>query len=398
MPSAPFSSPDRHRVAILVLGMHRSGTSALTWLLGEMGARLPDDAIASSEDNRKGYWESVGLVAADDALIRAAGSSWFDPRALDLSRVPPLLLAERLEPVRAAIVDGWGEAPLLAIKDPRQCRFVPTIVAQLDALGIGARAVLMLRGAGEVASSLLRRDATVEHYGSLLWLRHMLDAERDTRALPRAIVSYEGLMADWRGTAARIAPLLGKDGWAPADGGAVVDAFIDPQLRHYIAQEYASPGPIGELIAVAERAFAALLRADDDVAREALDRVRDRWSAMPWLEGDIVHDELRHRRVPAATPETSPRPTVPADPAPESLSASVQPEPEPDMGADAELVRASGLFDGDWYRATYPDAAASGLDPVTHYLRIGAAKGYNPNPLFDTGYYARQMARRGAIA
>ena len=390
MPIAPPPSPDRHRVAVLVLGMHRSGTSALAWLLGEMGATLPRDAIAASDENSKGYWESVGLVEADDALIRAAGSSWFDPRALDLARVPPPLLAERLDRVRAAIVAGWGEASLLAIKDPRQCRFVPAVVDELGALGIGTRAVLMLRGAGAVAASLLRRDATVTPYGLLLWLRHMLDAERDTRALPRAIVSYDGLLADWRATAARIAPLLGRESWSPGDGGARVDAFVDPRLRHHADRDAALPGPVGTLVAAAEQAFAALIRADDDAARGALDQVRDRWAAMPWLEGDIVHDELRHRRVPARPPVTT-DPVAPAPPAPAD-------EPAPDADGDAALIRASGLFDGDWYRATYPDAAASGLDPVTHYLRIGAAKGYNPNPLFDTGYYARQMARRGPIA
>ena len=58
------------------------------------------------------------------------------------------------------------------------------------------------------------------------------------------------------------------------------------------------------------------------------------------------------------------------------------------------MIRDSGLFDEAWYCATYPDAAAAGLDPVEHYLTIGAPRGYNPNPLFDTGFYARQMARR----
>jgi hypothetical protein len=68
--------------------------------------------------------------------------------------------------------------------------------------------------------------------------------------------------------------------------------------------------------------------------------------------------------------------------------------PAADPSGDADLIRNSGLFDADFYRARYPDAATSGLDPVDHYLRIGAAKGYDPSPLFDTGYYARQMARR----
>jgi SAM-dependent methyltransferase len=57
--------------------------------------------------------------------------------------------------------------------------------------------------------------------------------------------------------------------------------------------------------------------------------------------------------------------------------------------ARAEL-RASGLLDADWYRARYPDVAASGMDPALHYLRYGAAEGRDPSPGFDTrGYLAR---------
>lgn len=48
------------------------------------------------------------------------------------------------------------------------------------------------------------------------------------------------------------------------------------------------------------------------------------------------------------------------------------------------------LFDGDYYRETYPDVAESGDDPFEHYLRQGWAEGRNPAPLFHTEYYLEQ--------
>ena len=57
------------------------------------------------------------------------------------------------------------------------------------------------------------------------------------------------------------------------------------------------------------------------------------------------------------------------------------------LTAQAEAVRASGLFDEVWYLRTYPDVARSGLDSVQHYLRFGAAEGRNPSALFDTQWY-----------
>ena len=54
---------------------------------------------------------------------------------------------------------------------------------------------------------------------------------------------------------------------------------------------------------------------------------------------------------------------------------------------DIALLRASPLFDGDWYRARYGDVALSGLSPEQHYLRIGAALGRDPGPDFSTRAY-----------
>src|SRR5436305_8801658 len=103
------------RAAILVLGMHRSGTSALTWLLGQLGAALPNDAIAATGDNARGYWESQALVKADDQLLRVARSSWFDPRPLDLSRLSADGLRSRKARMREAIEAAWGGASLLVM-------------------------------------------------------------------------------------------------------------------------------------------------------------------------------------------------------------------------------------------------------------------------------------------
>ena len=372
------------RAAILVLGMHRSGTSALTWLLGRLGATLPNDAIQASGDNARGYWESQALVRADDQLLRVVRSSWFDPRALDFSRLSADGLRSRKNRIREAIEAAWGAASLLAIKDPRQCRCVPVIADVLGEMGIERRALLMLRSPAEIAQSLGSRDRTTPAYSHLLWLRHMIDAERATRAMTRVVVDYDGMLSDWRGTMARIAPLAGRDTWQPdADQAAEIGAFLDPSLRHHRAASIALAAPLAEIVRAVDDGLRRLIARDDTAARERLDRAYALLDDRSWLEGDIVHDELRHRRM-APEDAFEAAPEAPAQP----------PEPAVDPSGDAALIRNSGLFDVEFYCARYPDVAASGLDPVDHYLQIGAARGYDPSPLFDTGYYARQMARR----
>jgi chromosome segregation ATPase len=48
-----------------------------------------------------------------------------------------------------------------------------------------------------------------------------------------------------------------------------------------------------------------------------------------------------------------------------------------------KTVAASGLFDRNWYLAQYADVAASGVDPLTHFVQFGSFELRSPGPLFD---------------
>jgi hypothetical protein len=52
-----------------------------------------------------------------------------------------------------------------------------------------------------------------------------------------------------------------------------------------------------------------------------------------------------------------------------------------------QTILASGLFDGEFYRSTYPDMRSAAVDPLTHYLTIGEAEGRSPNAVFLPHYY-----------
>jgi hypothetical protein len=58
-----------------------------------------------------------------------------------------------------------------------------------------------------------------------------------------------------------------------------------------------------------------------------------------------------------------------------------------DMRSGSQFRR---LFDADYYRESYPDVAASGANPLWHFVTRGAFEGRNPNPLFDTTFYLSQ--------
>src|ERR1700759_5092074 len=71
------------RQAILVLGMHRSGTSALAGVACSLGASAPNNLLPANFSHPNGYWESLPLVQAHSDLLASADSSWDDWRQLD---------------------------------------------------------------------------------------------------------------------------------------------------------------------------------------------------------------------------------------------------------------------------------------------------------------------------
>ena len=51
---------------LVVLGMHRSGTSAFTGILEILGLNLGTKMLETQEDNPKGFFENKYVVLAND--------------------------------------------------------------------------------------------------------------------------------------------------------------------------------------------------------------------------------------------------------------------------------------------------------------------------------------------
>ena len=148
------------RRAMLVLGMHRSGTSALTRTLNLLGVDLGSGLSGPGEDNRLGFWEHTRVVAIHEMLLGDLGSSWHDTRALpenwmstEAARKAKLAITELVE-------SDFSESPLWAVKDPRLCRLVPLWKEVLDGLGVAISVVFSVRHPGEVARKQRRLVAT----------------------------------------------------------------------------------------------------------------------------------------------------------------------------------------------------------------------------------------------
>jgi len=222
---------------VVVLGMHRSGTSLLTNLLSVLGVDLGKDLLAGDSANELGYWENESIYRTQDALLNHIAQDWGElgavyPFAIDWSRLPEFqsYKQELISIVRAEITRAEG---IWGFKDPRTCRLLPLwkeIFAELD---LDPLYVLALRDPVVVADSMQKRSALDPLHTELVWLLYTLDAIRDAGDKLRVVVDYDRWFTAPCEQAKAVADAL-ELAW-PANDKELVDQLtqtIRSDLRH----------------------------------------------------------------------------------------------------------------------------------------------------------------------
>lgn len=224
------------QTALVVAGMHRSGTSALTGALSLLGFDLGSRLLPPSDDNIKGFYENAGVVAIHERLLSAFGTSWDDPREL-----PPNWMAHQAaRAARNEIIElvqrEFAQSEKWAVKDPRICRFLPLWREALGDLGQSMNVLLMVRHPWEVSASIEKRNQWAIPLGEVLWLRYVFDAIAGSRGQATAVVLYEHLLDNPLETISGALKGIGVHSTIPAGKEAVGD-FVDAEWKHHSAPD-----------------------------------------------------------------------------------------------------------------------------------------------------------------
>ena len=214
---------------VIVLGMHRSGTSVVTRLISLLGLALchPDDLLAGVPGNPRGHWESKSLVSFDSRLLGELESTWFCPPALE-----PAEIAMRLAPHRARALSLLHRAhPVRPFvwKDPRACLLLPFWAS---ALGRRVVHVIVARHPMEVTESLEHRNGFSTAHGLALWERYSRLALLGSADRPTVLCTYDEVLAEPVGWSLRLAAFLrdlGVD--VPHIDEQAISAFVTGGLR-----------------------------------------------------------------------------------------------------------------------------------------------------------------------
>ena len=225
--------------AVLVIGMHRSGTSALARGLQMLGVYLGNNFLDTRPDNPTGYWEDKNIYELNERLLAALGLKWEEVALIDDTRwhrpEVEVLRAEAVEYLRSQFVSH----PLWGFKDPRTIRLLPFWQSVLRRLGVNESYLVVIRNPRSVAQSLLKRHGMDEITAHFLWLVYMVPYLSEIAGKLFIVADYDMVMADPRQQIERIARGLKipLDESATAAIEQFASDFLDPNLRHSFFKE-----------------------------------------------------------------------------------------------------------------------------------------------------------------
>jgi hypothetical protein len=243
--AAPSPAAGNGRTAIVVLGMHRAGTSALARVLNLCGAALPDTLRpAQLNHNESGFWEPEEINELNDRTLRKLGGSW-DSVAFSLPESGDLV-DDFSSDLRALLQTEYGDREPLLIKDPRISVLLPLWHRALSDAGYRPAYVVLLRDPMEVAQSLYARGTTSVRKGLALWLAYMQRIAAFTDTMPNVVhVRFTRLLEDWEGAVQAISARLGL----PLDirsRANEVEQFLKPAMRKQVSPVTAATPALDE--------------------------------------------------------------------------------------------------------------------------------------------------------
>jgi Uncharacterized protein conserved in bacteria len=180
-------------VQLIVLGMHRSGTSILARTLNLMGAYFGPEGISTgaNNENPKGFWERRDVRQLNDSILHAVGADWNRIARFEPDSLPGAVVDDFVQRASRLVLEMDAHRPWF-IKEPRLCLLLPLWLRVLE-IPVTIR---ILRHPVEVAASLRTRNAIPIPAGLALWEKYVRAADEGARGLPMAQVSHRRLVTE----------------------------------------------------------------------------------------------------------------------------------------------------------------------------------------------------------
>lgn len=221
-------------LGVLVLGMHRSGTSAITRGIRALGIDLGTTFLETRFDNPTGYWEDREIVGLHDRILETLGMTWESYNLIDNSWWDGAAANLFVKEARHYLAHELLPRKTWAFKDPRTIRLLPLWKRILKDVPCEIRYVLVIRNPVSVAASLYQRQEMPGGLAYRIWLAYLVPYLHQLFECRLVVVDYDLFMDDPEGQLLRIARAFGTPELPATVSGirAFSEEFLRQDLRH----------------------------------------------------------------------------------------------------------------------------------------------------------------------
>jgi hypothetical protein len=295
------------RPIVMVVGMHRSGTSLCSHMLSALGLdmtdRVPGPGLESpGPDNPLGHWERWEIVEFHDRILRFFNREfssqchdfalpvawWADPRVAEVRREIIAFLERRM---------GSG---YFGFKDPRTIRLMPMWHQIINELRLVHKTVFCLRNPAQVARSLHLRDGFSVETGEYRWFAYNIDFFRYTQGSEFCTIEYESWFEDPALNLTKLRNFFGlPDDRMAFDLDPMISEIVRHDLRHDDGRRSEARQPLVRSV------FNLARRAEHDpAAREQVQTIAAQFVTFQQLQGAFQRDFEQALAVARAEAET----------------------------------------------------------------------------------------------
>ncbi|ARN73882.1 hypothetical protein [Oceanicoccus sagamiensis] len=222
----------KNKKLVLVLGMHRSGTSAITHALTTMGVELGDRLMPAIDGNNdKGFWEDLDVNALNIKMLEALDRDWHYLLPISEEETNALIEKSFLNQAVELLKKKIEKFSVFGLKDPRMAKLQPFWQRVFERCDFDVYYILPVRNPASVTASLLKRDAMPLEKGYFLWAEHTLAALLGSSGKNRIFIDYDQLLGSPGQQLERMSNFLGLE--INSEKAAVyTDEFLETNLRH----------------------------------------------------------------------------------------------------------------------------------------------------------------------
>ncbi len=283
---------------VFILGMHRSGTSALARVLNLMGLYFGGENAGTgrSSENEKGFWERRDVRMINDSILFTSNCDWDLLSGFDVPGIPADTYAGHRSAIANIVMKLDTHRPWF-VKEPRLCVTFPLWRETLEQ----PVCIHIVRNPLEVAHSLKTRNRIPIRVGLALWELYNTRALQAASGLPLLCMSYEDLLDAPGPTVDLVRSFLAGQGdyRIRMPGSGELSGFLDAGLRHHrksaTALSSVATGQQLELYRLL-RSVEAPDSKPDDVSRKCLDTLRKYEAAADVGERRRLAKERQKRR------------------------------------------------------------------------------------------------------